>query len=176
MNSSGKIETDGTGIEDHAIEKSQLPVPARRRFARIHLMLIVACVAEAIVISAIALSPLVIEKTSQPDLTDEPSTPVYHAIPQAPYLIFGYTRDAGGALLPACNVVIKNLRTNESGNATSGNAGDSSGFYMFDLSTLVGGYLSNDVINATASKNTLIGWNQTICPPGPPYRSLNITL
>jgi hypothetical protein len=83
--------------------------------------------------------------------------------PPPPYNVIGYTYDAGGTLVPGCDVNITNLRTGDYILTVS----DVNSFYQYNLNDIPSGWIVGDTINVTAQKDLAIGWNEAQTAAGP---------
>ena len=125
----------------------------QKRVAR--LLAIIACAAALVAVSSIAFAP------------SGKVTPKIPADSQAPlpvYYVYGTTRDVAGLPLPFCNVNLTDKTTGKYNNAIVSN---DTGFYRFDVNNgLTGGVTQGDIMNITATKGALVGYNQTALPLG----------
>jgi len=91
-----------------------------------------------------------------------------------PYYVAGYAYDTDGAVLTSCVVKVTNTRTGEWGEITSS---ATTGLYRFNLWSLPSDFLAGDLINITATKGTMIGWNESAVPtPMGSYMTMHVTL
>jgi len=91
-----------------------------------------------------------------------------------PYYVAGYTYGPNGAILTDCVVKITNVRTG-AWNLTASSA--TTGLYRFNLHSIAGDFIEGDLINITATKGTMIGWNESAVPtPMGSYMTMHVTL
>jgi len=88
----------------------------------------------------------------------ERSSDVSIAGQQQPYVVYGYVYYPNGTPAPNALVNVTNARTGE----WITNYTTSDGYYQIDLANLPSGYQDGDTIYINASKNGLIGSNNTV--------------
>jgi len=144
---------------------------AKRRLKTISML--IACVAAIIVISAVASVPMGEAKASDPN-AEKATNDVIINVEPPPYYVAGHTYDALGAALTDCLVNVTNLRTGAWNLTTSSST---TGLYRFNLWSMDGDFLEGDPINVTATKDLLIGWNESVVPtPMGSYLTIDVTL
>lgn len=79
------------------------------------------------------------------------------ANPPVPYIVFGYTYDESGAILPSCALEVRHLVSANSSAFSS----DEGGWYQFDISSLSDQYLMGDEVWLLGSNGEAIGVNKT---------------
>jgi hypothetical protein len=129
-------------------------------------MILVMCAAAILIVSALALGAFGTDGTTEPGIPgSSESRP-----PGPPYNVIGYVYDAGGSVVPDCNVTIKNTRTGNSSNDTT----DYAGFYIYDLNTIPGDWQDGDLINVSAEDAGMVGYNESNAVLGGPGLLMNI--
>jgi hypothetical protein len=153
MHSESRTRYYGSGAE--GLLRRSVPKSRYSRQKRVVGMLaIIACAAALVAVSSIALAPSGKVTPKVPGETQAPG-PIYY--------VFGTTRDIAGLPLPFCNVNLTDKTTGKYNNAIVSN---DTGFYRFDVNNgLAGGVSVGDIMNITATKGALTGYNQTTLPP-----------
>ena len=128
--------------------------------------MLLVCVAAIAIVSSIVAMPADKAKAPGPDV------PSGIMAPPPPYFVNGYTYDGSGAVLPGCLVNVTNMRTLEYNTTVSDPI---YGFYKVDLNAMPSLYLVGDPINVTATKDTAVGWNDSVTTSGP-YLWVDVTL
>jgi len=96
-----------------------------------------------------------------------------------PHAVFGYTYTADGVTpLPGCVVTITNLRTMDSiiWNETHAEWDPSLNFYIVYTYEFVNGCYFGDMLNVTATKGSLIGWNEAPITDGQGFDWIDVVL
>lgn len=140
----------GTGMKAVSRTKSVRPTYlGRRRAKTVGLLLVFAAV--IVVVSAVALVPSANEKAGPPAKTiAKPPIPGFN--------VFGTTYDSVGAVIPACDVNVTNVRTG----AWNVTVSDIYGYYEVNLNWMDLGYEDGDPIHVTATKGSLMGENESL--------------
>lgn len=163
MHSESRTRFYGSGAEGLLRRK----VPRSRYSGQkrvVGLLAIIACAAALIAVSSIALAP-------SGKVT--PNVPADSQAPLPAYFIFGTTRDEAGVPLPFCNINMTDKTTGAYNDTIVSNI---TGVYRFDANNgLAGGVATGQIINITANKGVLVGYNQTAIPPLPLLK-MDVTL
>jgi hypothetical protein len=137
------------------------PAGARRRHTKT-LSVFAVCVVAGIIISAIALVSVGYQNGAHVQAPGQPRAVRGHI-----YDVDGVTPAAGAS------VNITNLRTGSYNNTTIASP---TGYYNFDLNTLAGGWMDNDVVKAVAWLGMVSGENVTVVTGIGSGDWLNVTL
>jgi PKD repeat protein len=93
--------------------------------------------------------------------------------PPPPYPVFGFIYDAVGVEVPNATVTVTDTRTGQYLMTVS----DQYGYYTVDLNTIPQGWVVGDLINVTAVKDEMIGWNESVIPdPAGSYLWIDVHL
>jgi hypothetical protein len=157
----GSIES---GKQANSRLKGLGSVRARRSYVKAVSVFFVLCAAATVVFSALAL-------------TEASQATVRQPVP--PHTIFGYSFAADGVTpLNGAIVTVTNMRTGEwtIWNETHDGWDPTSNIYSIDLSEMPTAWADGDLINATATKDFAIGWNEGLVTGSAAYDQIDVTL
>ena len=134
-------------------------------------MAIIAFVA-LIAVASIALAPSGKKHATTPDIPADTQAPLQ------PFIVTGVTRDIAGTPLAFCNVNLTDKTTGAYNDTIVSNA---TGVYRVDAANNLTkggppGISTGNVMNITATKGALLGYNQTTVLAGPPRLNMDVTL
>jgi hypothetical protein len=95
-------------------------------------------------------------------------------LPAPPYLVYGYVTNTNGTPMLGLNVMITNMNTGVSVNTTTDSV---YGDYVYDITTMSGGFHYGDLIRVIAYNNgTLSGTNQSVAANNTAYLEIDVTV